>query len=171
MQKISPWNRSELHSEEAEFQTSKQAGNPFFVYWNESLFDSERKQRNILLCLQRHKLGWGHLEPIGRLVGWVTLSWMPWHRFRKKISNIVKQTDGNAPGSSAISPVATVRSLIYSFPVKWQMCLLGKRSVSMATGPTLPLERKLETILDTTYWFRNVSWTSETCPDCVWPDW
>lgn len=38
------------------------------------------------------------------LVDWVMLSWMPWHRFRKKISNVAEQTDGNAPGESAPCP-------------------------------------------------------------------
>ena len=80
------------------------------------------------------------------LVDWVMLSWMPWHRFRKKISNVVEQTDGNAPGESALSPMPTVRSLIYSSVSNGKCVQAGKGRSPWQQVQLLPLERKLETI-------------------------
>lgn len=74
----------------------------------------------------------------------------------KEVSRIVEQADDNAPRESAFSPAPTVRSRIYS-PVSNGKCVqAGKDRSPWQQVQLLPLERKLETILGTSYWFRNV---------------
>lgn len=65
-------------------------------------------------------------------------------------SRVGEQTD-NAPGESAFSSVPTIRSLIYSSVSNGKCAQAGKGRSPWQQVQLLPLERKLETILDTFY--------------------
>lgn len=148
-------------------------GNPLFVYWK---WITPRFLRgNKEMCFMFAKAINPQVEAAPgsrRLLAWLSPA------LTEAVAQFLEESQQNCWANGwycarriSLQPVPTVRPLIYSSVSNGKCVQAGKGRSPWQHVQLFPLERKLEAILDTSYWLRNVSRTWKPAQTVFCHDW